>query len=278
VSAEGPEVPATAAGRNEAVRAAWEANAAFWDERMGEGNAFHRLLLARAIERLLEPRSGMRVLEAACGNGNLARRLADLGAEVVAFDFAAAMVERARERSTAYQGRIEYCVVDATDEAALATLGPAPFDALVCNMALMDMAAIEPLIAAGRRLLSEGGAFVFSVCHPCFNSLHTRFVAEGWDDASGALRTEHSVRLTGYKTGRVSRGIAMAGQPEAQLYFHRPLEELLGAFFRQGYVLDGLLEPTFPPETRSGEGLGWGSLPDIPPVIVCRLRSPGAAS
>ncbi len=37
-------------------------------------------------------------------------------------------------------------------------------------MALMDMADIEPLFSALRELLKPGGRFVFTVCHPAFNS------------------------------------------------------------------------------------------------------------
>jgi hypothetical protein len=35
------------------VHEAWEKKAVFWDERMGEGNAFQRVLISPATERLL---------------------------------------------------------------------------------------------------------------------------------------------------------------------------------------------------------------------------------
>jgi 2-polyprenyl-3-methyl-5-hydroxy-6-metoxy-1,4-benzoquinol methylase len=73
---------------NEATRQAWNRNAAFWDERMGEGNDFVEVLLWPATERLLGLRPGERVLDVACGNGLTSRRLAALRAAVVAFDFA----------------------------------------------------------------------------------------------------------------------------------------------------------------------------------------------
>ena len=53
--------------------AAWAANAAFWDEAMGDcSNLFHRQVVRPGVTRLLEPRPGERILEAACGNGNYA--------------------------------------------------------------------------------------------------------------------------------------------------------------------------------------------------------------
>jgi len=61
---------------NEETRQAWDANAAYWDEKMGEGNDFVNLLQWPAILRLLDPQPGQRILDIATGNGLTARRLA----------------------------------------------------------------------------------------------------------------------------------------------------------------------------------------------------------
>jgi hypothetical protein len=42
---------------------AWEKKAAFWDQMMGEGNAFQRVLIGPATERLLRVLPGETVLE-----------------------------------------------------------------------------------------------------------------------------------------------------------------------------------------------------------------------
>lgn len=129
---------------------------------MGEGNDFVNVLIGRRAECLLPVTPGLRVrLDIACGNGLTSRRLADRGATVVASDFAAAMIEHAQQRSTAYAGRIAYHVADATDEAALLALGGVPFDAALCNMALFDMAAIEPLFRALVQMLKPADALSF---------------------------------------------------------------------------------------------------------------------
>lgn len=268
------QIPDSTEARNEFVRRSWGTNAPFWDERMGEGNDFQRLLLNPAVEQLLQPRPRQRILEIACGNGQLARRLADLGAEVVATDFAPRMLEIARGRSSGYEQRISYQLVDATDEAELMALG-GPFDAAVCNMALMDMATIEPLARACANLLKPNGPLVFSVLHPCFNSAYTSQVREGHDGPDGRWQVDYLVRVTGYKEPRVSRGEAVLGQPELQLYFHRPLEELFGVFFRAAFVLDGLVEPVLPTDDSRGDP-NWSRMRGIPPVLVARMRAFGA--
>jgi hypothetical protein len=51
---------------NEETRKIWDQNATFWDEKMGDGNDFQRLLVAPASERLLSLQPGETVLEIAC--------------------------------------------------------------------------------------------------------------------------------------------------------------------------------------------------------------------
>ena len=85
---------------NQETQAAWNANAAYWDNRMGDtGNDFVNELIWPAVTRLLALQPGERVLDIACGNGLYARRLAALGAEVVAFDFAQSMIDHAAQSS-----------------------------------------------------------------------------------------------------------------------------------------------------------------------------------
>jgi SAM-dependent methyltransferase len=260
---------------NRETRAAWEENADFWDQRMGEGNDWVEILVWPATQRLLGVRPGERILDVACGNGLTSRRLALLGTEVVAFDFAPEMIAHARRRTEDLEiaDRISYHVLDGTDEAALLELGPGTFDAALCSMALFDMAEIGPLMRALTRLLRPGGRFVFSVIHPCFNNPATVHVAE-LEDREGEIVTLYSMKIRGYMTPTVSRGAAIAGQPRPQLYFHRPLHVLLGAALEAGFVLDGLEERAFPPDHLSSRNpLAWsGHFSEIPPVLVARVR------
>jgi 2-polyprenyl-3-methyl-5-hydroxy-6-metoxy-1,4-benzoquinol methylase len=150
---------------NQFTHEAWEANAQTWDSRMGdEGNDFFNVLCWPAMLALLAPRPGRRYLDIACGNGLTSRRLAALGAQVTAFDFSANLIELARSRPNP-GSRIEYHVVDATDEAALLTLGEGQFEAALCNMALFDMAELDPLFRLLPKLLQPDGMFVFSITH-----------------------------------------------------------------------------------------------------------------
>jgi 2-polyprenyl-3-methyl-5-hydroxy-6-metoxy-1,4-benzoquinol methylase len=252
------------------VRARWDANAEFWDERMGEqGNAFHLTLVRPAVERLMGTVDGRRVLEIACGNGLFARRLAGRGARVTATDFSPPMLERAAARGGM---AIDYRELDATDPQALRALADGgPFDAVVCNMALMDIERLDPLADALPALLADGAPFVFATCHPAFNRLGMRFVAEQ-EERAGEVVARRGVFVDSYLSSRRGEGVAILGQPVTQLYFDRSLSALLGPFLRAGLVLDGLEEPAFPAPGEAA-ALDWSGVPDLPPVLVGRLRA-----
>lgn len=265
-----------AAALNRDAQAIWDANATFWDDAYGEGNQFQRVLLGPALERLLALQPEERVLEVACGNGTFARRMAALGATVVATDFSEVFLEHARSRTTGteHADRIEYRLLDATQEQQLLALGERGFDAAVCNMGLMDMSAIDPLMRSVARLLKPGGRFVFSVSHPCFHNTATTLVAEQ-SEPNGVLTQTYAVKVAGYLHLTPAKGIGIIGQPEAHYYFDRPLNVLFGAGFRAGLMLDGFEEPAFDGAEPAANAFSWANLTEIPPALVARFRLPG---
>jgi SAM-dependent methyltransferase len=171
--------------------------------------------------------------------------------------------------------KIDYRVIDATDEDALVSLGRR-FDGVLCNMALMDMAEVGPLMRAVVRLLRSGGVFVFSVSHPCFNNDASVQMAE-LEESDGRFRTTYSVKVSRYLTSFTQPGIAMHDQPAPHPCFHRSIGDLLAAGFEAGLVVDGLEEPAFSPDVGTGTtALSWsGRFSEIPPVLVVRMRPTG---
>jgi 2-polyprenyl-3-methyl-5-hydroxy-6-metoxy-1,4-benzoquinol methylase len=255
---------------NEQARRAWDANARYWDERMADGNNFFKRLIWPAVEGLLDCSESMRYLDVACGNGVTSRRLAAAGARVVAIDFSAELIQLARARAPA-QG-VDYRVVDVTNYDALLSLGAESFDGALCNMALMDIADLRPLMKALARLLRPSGRFVFSVLHPCFNSPGIVQVGE-LTERDGRAETTYSVKVSRYLTPFTQAGEAMRGQPVPHPYFHRPLGALLRAGFEVGFVVNALDERAFPPEyVVDAVPLAWSGLfSEIPPILVVRM-------
>lgn len=258
---------------NAEARAIWNRKAAWWDAHFGADGP---LFLLDAVERLLASEAGERILEIACGNGALARRLAGRGAEVVATDFSETFLELAQARTTEHAERITYRLVDATDEGQLLGLGPRAFDAAVCAMGLMDMATIEPLMRALAQLLKPDGRVVFSVIHPCFNADGVTKVVEE-EDRGGQVVTTYAVKIARYLTPRTVMGTGVIGEPLPHLYFERPLSALLAPAFQAGLALDGLEELAAEPP-MAGETVratSWANFQEIPLFMLGRLRLVG---
>jgi 2-polyprenyl-3-methyl-5-hydroxy-6-metoxy-1,4-benzoquinol methylase len=258
---------------NQFSRDAWDANADVWDARMGdEGNDFFRILQWPVITSFLDVQPGQRVLDVACGNGLTSRKLAELGAQVTAFDFSANLIDRAKARSMNLQSLVSYHVIDATDETQLFSLGEGAFDAALSNMALFDMANIEPLLRVLPKLLKPNGIFVFSLMHPAFNNASSMHVMEEID-VEGEIKTVFSVKVSRYITPYQTKGLALRNQPKPQMYFERPLQYYLNLGFQNGFVLDGFEERAFPPDAPQTFPLGWGGkFSEIPAVLVARFR------
>ena len=111
------------------------------------------------------------------------------------------------------------------------------FTKAVSNMAIMDITDIEPLFMAVYELLEENGIFVFATQHPCFITLTEKYM------------TPHSYY-----------DIAIEGQPEEQIYYHRSIQDIFNLCFRAGFVIDGFYEECF----KNNK--------EIPMVMIVRLK------
>lgn len=217
----------------------WNENAPFWDSVMGENsNEFHRNTVRPKVTELLQPDKDDFILDVACGNGNYAAFLAQQNIPVLAFDYSNTMIDLARKRQALYQGRIEFCVADATNLSSLKALKrEKPFTKAVSCMALMDITDIKPLFQGVYELLDDKGIFVFATQHPCF-----------------VTRTEK------YMTPHSYYGIALDGQPRQQCYYHRSMQDIFKICFDSGFVVTGFAESCY------------GDDEETPAIIIVRAQ------
>jgi len=236
----------------------WDALADDCDARMGsEGNDFHRVLVRPATLRLLGPKPGERVLDACCGNGLFSLCLAQLGCEVVAFDFSTKMLGHAKRRCAAYPGQISFTQADATHYGELTALIGGPLDKAVANIAVMDIEDAAPLFRAVYDMLAPGGVFVFSAVHPCFQTPGDEYTPDG-----EALITYNYIEPCRHSV------TILANNEKRAWHWHRPLQVLLGIGFAAGFVLDGLEEPVF----AAGSHPRRAARERLPMAIVMRMR------
>ena len=237
----------------------WEHVAQWYDTLLEDRVSDHheRVILPGTV-RLLNPSprgEGDRILDVACGQGILCRRLADLGARVVGVDASPSLIERARKIGGTQ--RCEYAVADAR---RLADLNMGTFDAAACVMAIMNIEPTGPVFAGVAKLLNPGGRFVIVMLHPAFRSPGQ--TAWGWSSAEtpahvkGERRAPYMPpapskqfrRVDGYLSpGQreivMNPGAVAAGKPPVvTLTFHRPIQTYITSLAEAGLRVDALEE------------------------------------
>jgi RluA family pseudouridine synthase len=226
-----------------AIDSSWEPVADWYDELLDERrNDHYRDLILPGALRLLEAAPGSRVLDLACGQGALARQLAERGVEVVGVDLSPRLIELARRRARGLSPRPRFAVGDAR---ALDALDLGEFDAVACVMGLANLEPMEDAIASAARRLRPGGALVAVLPHPAFRApRQTSWVWES--DAQG--RPQQYRRVDGYLSPAQVRivanpGAVAHGRPAVETWtFHRPLQSYVRALAAHGLWIDRLEE------------------------------------
>lgn len=149
-------------------------------------------------------------LDAACGTGRHAARLADLGHQVIGVDATEAMLDIARRKVPTgdfRRGRLEHLPVE-----------DATVDVVTCALALTHVARLEPVVSELARILRPGGQAVLSDMHP--------FVT-----ATGGI--------AGFPTEDITNGI-----PYVRNLTHQ-VSEYVAAFAASGLSIRECVEPAF---------------------------------
>jgi ubiquinone/menaquinone biosynthesis C-methylase UbiE len=184
-----------------------------------------------AVEALMGEVAGRRVCDLACGQGRVARYLADLGASVTGVDLSERLLDIARRREAEEPRGIEYLHGDARN---LAGVAGDSFEIVVCHMALMDIADLDPMLRSVARIVRPDGCFVFSIIHPCYNPPRSGEMAA----EDGMVRT-----VGGYWEEGYWRSEARTGPPGKVGSYHRTLSTYVNALTDAGLMVERMSEP-----------------------------------
>lgn len=254
-----PVAPAPPTSSGPMPDTSWDHVAAWYDKLVGEGKSdHHENVIIPGTLRLVRPKRGLRLLDVACGEGLLGRRLVELGVTYVGVDASARLVEAARRAvrrgpQGAMDARFE--VGDARNVGELAReMNLGEFDAATCVMAMMNIEPMEPVLRGVASVLRPGGAFIAVILHPAFRAPGQ--TAWGWEKPG--QRGKQFRRVDGYLSlgqteitmnpGRAAHG----GERVSTWTFHRPIQSYMKALASAGFLVESIEE--WPSLRRSQPG------------------------
>ncbi|HUS14566.1 MAG TPA: methyltransferase [Chloroflexia bacterium] len=152
--------------------------------------------------------AGLRILDAGCGPGTLALRLAEAGHTVLGVDVAAAMIARARESAdaapAAVQSRLTFAVADLHELEP--DPGAPPYDVVLCHNVLEFSPDPPALVQRLAELLADRGALSLVVANQASPPLKA---AVAGHDLAGALRALRMAGPTASVFGMGKRAFAV---------------------------------------------------------------------
>ena len=247
-----------------APRATHWGNVADWyDQLVGdEGSEYHQQVIIPGVLRMLDVKAErtdkpLTILDLACGQGVLARKLAALkgaGCSVVAVDAAAPLVEAAEKRNAVDKLPIRYQVADATKlltesgklAVDLTPPGAARFegvDAVTLILAIQNMTPLSPIWQAARTALKPGGSLIIVMMHPCFRvPQHSDWIWE--DKGSGGVGAQGRVVYEYLASNKIDIQ-THPGQGKSSpttTHFHRPLQAYINTLGNAGLLMDHVEE------------------------------------
>ncbi|HEX5864114.1 MAG TPA: class I SAM-dependent methyltransferase, partial [Casimicrobiaceae bacterium] len=157
----------------------WRKNASPWTAAVRENQIASRTLVTnQAIVDAVLSRSPRTVLDIGCGEGWLARALADRGVRAIGVDVVPALIEQAQR---AGGGEFQ---VSSYEEIAAGVLD-VKVDVAVANFSLIGKESVEGVIRRAPSLLDMGGSLVIQTLHPVA-SCGDESYADGWRHGSWA--------------------------------------------------------------------------------------------
>ena len=210
----------------------WERHARWWQDGFTDGAdpEYVEQILPLAATWLGDRR---RVLDIGCGEGQVSRLAAGLGAAlVVGADLTRSQVEVAQQRG----GGPAYLRAT-TDQLPFAD---GSFDAAVACLVFEHVDAVDASLAEVARVLEPGGRFVFFLNHPLLQT-----PGSGWIDDQIMEPPEQYWRVGPYLTEQrtteeVEQGVFIE-------FVHRPLSRYVNGLAANGLVLRHMEEPAPPP-------------------------------
>jgi ubiquinone/menaquinone biosynthesis C-methylase UbiE len=236
----------------------WQNVSSWYHENVGErGNYYHEHVVLPGVIRLLDLKHGNSVLDLACGQGVLARRLPK-GVSYTGIDAARSFVEQAQKMD--HNPHHQYIVSDVTESLfnnpQLIAHNVQLFTHATIILALQNIEFPEKVLENVSCHLAPNGILVIVLNHPCFRI--PRQSSWGIDEAS-KLQYRRINRYMNPLKIPITAHPGQVGDPSASLRmnslshfqkreftwsFHHPLSDYSAMLSKNGFVIERLEEWT----------------------------------
>lgn len=217
------------------VMATYDQFARQYADAMGEkGDYFHRTQIDPCIYRILGDPKGKLIYDVGCGNGYMARNLANKGARVFASDVAPELVKIAVDKSRGLA--IDYSVRDGAD---FTGFRGSQFDVVVMNMVIHYLRDLDQLFAGVAKVLKNGGKFIFSTNH-FFRPNHPY---SDWVKGKIGFEEKLFIRVTNYLEEYPVRVKSWWDEKTELTIINRPLGSYVNTLSKYSLLVEKIEEP-----------------------------------
>ena len=232
----------------------WETHAEWWIDGFtaGADPEYEEQILPLAARELA---GAQRVLDVGCGDGQVSRLAAKLGAQVVGIDPTWNCVSVANQRGGG---------VFARAGAAQLPFADAPFDAVVACLVFEHIRDVDAAIAEVGRVLQPGGRFCFFLNHPLLQTPNS-----GWIDDQFLDPPEQYWRIGPYLIE--DETIEEVEKDVFIPFIHRPLSRYINTLSDNGLLLERMEEPA-PPAGFLAKAQEYAAASTIPRLLYLRTR------
>lgn len=219
--------------KDTASRIYWKHIAEEYDKIVKDkGDINHEQIINPVIFRFLGNLNDKIILDAGCGNGYLSRKIAKNAKKVIGVDFTEKLIKVAERQNK--QKNVEFIVSNLKH----LPFNDGFFDAVLCNMVLMDLENFTECIKELSRVLKKSGTLVASLTHPCFENPPRTYSL--FDD--NGKRIGRAIQYY-FDTGLLIDNNQNVVKGQYYQHYHHTISDYLNAFYNAGFCLQGVSEP-----------------------------------
>lgn len=220
----------------------WGAVSDWYNDVLNDPDSYQNKVILPGVLRILNLKSGEKVLDLACGQGFFSEEFKKAGVEVVGVDISPELIEIAKKNSPK---DISYHVSPAD---SLPFLADKSIDAISIVLALQNIENIVVVFRECKRMLKQEGRLVLVLNHPVLRV--PRRSGWGFDEEKNVQYR----RLDGYLSESKEEIEMNPGKKDGikTVSFHRPLQMYIKTLANTGFAVSRLEEWTSHKQSEPG--------------------------